>query len=91
MGNSLKERATLYERGTNSKFFKLLSEKSETLTTEQLAIMALICENMPESPSDSWLRHYVEMVTIAQSLMPSGTIRSRQILVLYALMTGDPS
>ena len=85
------ERAEVLEKGRQSEYFLKLMDVPQTLCEEQYGIMALICDNLPNPPSDEWLAQYVNTVAMAQSLMPGGTIRSRQILVLYAILCGEPT
>jgi hypothetical protein len=82
------ERAAQHETGLRSKYFTAISQVSSMLDDEQLAIMALICENCTVPPNESQLRLFGEQVYAAQKMMPSGLIRSRQALVILATITG---
>lgn len=83
------ERAEMLEKGRQSKYFIKLMDYPVQLCEEQYGIMALICEKLQEEPTDAWLASYVNTVFTAQSLMPGGTIRSRQILAMMALMCNE--
>lgn len=80
------ERAENLEKGRQSEYFLKLMDYPQTLCEEQYGLMALICEKLPEPPTDAWLASYVNTVATAQALMPGGTIRSRQMLVMMAML-----
>jgi hypothetical protein len=80
------ERAALLEEGRKSHYFlRLMDFPGKALDEEQYGLMALICDKFNEPPTDTFLASFVNTVQVAQSLMPGGTLRSRQILVLLAL------
>jgi hypothetical protein len=79
---SLLERSREHQKGLESAYADVLMHSGHLLSEEQIAIMALICEKI--KPTEQWTIEYAKTVSTAQGLMPSGLIRSRQILVLLA-------
>lgn len=84
--SSLRERAALHEKGTMSVFYQQFLNMECDLTDEQASIMALIWENMPPTVAQVKMEVFARTVQSAQRLMPSGTIRSRQILSTLAVL-----
>jgi hypothetical protein len=78
------ERGLQEEAGLNSPYADQLLSYAPGLDSEQVAIMALICEK--KDPSHAWIKKYAFTVLDAQDLMPSGIIRSRQVLAALALI-----
>lgn len=87
MGSSYAECAAVQEKGLMSPTFKILENMATKLTEEQLAIMALVVDNCTEAYDDR-IHNYIKVVELAQTLMPTGTIRSKQILVTLAVQAG---
>lgn len=84
--SSLKDRADVHEKGMKSVFYKQILDLEPSLTEEQASIMALIWENMPPTVAQVKMEVFVRTVQSAQSLMPGGTIRSRQVLSTLAVL-----
>ena len=82
---NLTESAELRAKGEQSEQYKILYESpGASLEVEQLAMMALICERAGYLIPRSVVREFSERVLEVQRLMPSGTVRSRQVLALIA-------
>lgn len=90
MGNSYTERAALVEKGRMSAYINVIMDfdPDTVLDEEQVSIMALILENCKAPFMDIHVQQFVLNTISAQQLMPSGRLRSRQILVTIAMMGG---
>ena len=84
------ERAAMLEKGRDSKYINLIIDNSrDILDEEQCALLALIAEKAEETQDcidmDLFIPALVKHTVYAQRLMPAGTIRSKQILVSFAI------
>lgn len=79
------ERSQLSINGSESPYYQILTDidPDNKLDNEQRAIMALILDKAQGQHKIELykIKNYAEKVALAQSLMPSGLIRSRQVLV----------
>ncbi len=85
--NGLIARAKRDADGRQSPYFQRIKSVSK-LDDEQIAIMALICDNSTQPLSDRQVDAYEATVARAQDMMPGGMIRSRQVLVTLAMISG---
>jgi hypothetical protein len=87
---SYMETANTVRKGLNSPYYDIIMDSMTTcmLSEEVAAIMALILENCKQPFTDEAVRKYVSLVETANYLMPSGELRSRQVLVTLALQVG---
>ena len=87
---SYMETANTVRKGLNSPFYDVIMDCTSTkmLSEEVMAIMAIILENCRQPFTDEAVRKYVSLVETANYLMPSGELRSRQVLVTLALQVG---
>lgn len=84
------DRGLQEEEGLRSKYAEIILTYTQSLESEQVAIMALICEQralIGSPPSTIWLRKFAHNVSNAQDLMPSGIIKSRQVLATLAILS----
>jgi len=82
---SYMELANTVSKGMQSQYYQTVVDTTTILTDEQMAIMALICDKLNRQVLIEDIRDYGALVERAQFLMPGGIIRSRQILVMYAM------
>ena len=71
-----------------SEYFAKIQKVERGLTDEQVALMAVICEMNASPFGDKQVEDFAHKVGQAQSIMPSGTLHSRQALVILAMMAG---
>lgn len=88
MANGYVERALRMEEGINTEYMDEVMARRKTLDMEQSALVALICKKCTNSPTAQQMDQFVALVEQAQALMPGGTIRSRQALVILAMQVG---
>lgn len=90
MTQSLIERAELHSKGAKSKYFDRIKDLSRgyKLEDETISIMALICDRADHKLCDAEIQRYHSLVIMAQALMPSGYLTSRQCLATLAVMGG---
>lgn len=76
------------EEGINTEYMGEMMRRSTKLDSEQYALMALICKKCTNPPTAQQMDQFVALVEQTQALMPGGTIRSRQALVILAMQVG---
>ena len=85
------EISNMVEAGLKSEHYTSLVEfnSQDILSEEQLALMALICDNAKYTVSHCAKKDFIHEVVAIQNLMSgTGKVRSRQILCLMARMAG---
>jgi hypothetical protein len=89
--NGLLAQAKRYEEGFNNQHYAKLEsiakENGMPLTSDQLAIMALIVDKIDKNKfayTEFNLDCFITKVYEVQCLMPSGTLRSRQVFAMIA-------
>lgn len=85
------EISNMVEAGLKSEHYMTLVEFNvhDILSEEQLALMALICDNAKYTVSHCAKKDFIHEVVAIQNLMPGADkVRSRQILCLIARTVG---
>ena len=79
----------LLARGRQSELYQRVNryDPDKILNEEQKSIMALIAVNSRRL-NEERLERYVGLVIEAQNLMPSGQVRSRQVLTALGIFSG---
>lgn len=78
------------QKGQKTDTFPYLQglNKKKILDDDQIALMSMVCKKCDTIPTVEQINAFFNIVEKAQKLMPTGDIRSRQIITIFAMQAG---